>query len=110
MHWGFHRDWRQCGTFNVEPYILTNVPDDGGQGRGLDDGAILGRVPRRKRGDGSASTAPASPGGRATHGASAEGDGSAAADDGSARRQPRARRAPRRRPTIPAPVTPRTCG
>src|SRR3569623_3244162 len=29
---GFYRNWRQCGTFNVEPYILTEVPDDGGAG------------------------------------------------------------------------------
>ena len=26
MRWGFHRDWRQCGTFNVEPYILSDIP------------------------------------------------------------------------------------
>src|SRR4029079_5254014 len=34
--WGFYRTGRQCGTFNVEPYILTDVPDDGGKGA-LDD-------------------------------------------------------------------------
>jgi TonB family protein len=26
MRWGFYRNWRQCGTFNVEPYILTDIP------------------------------------------------------------------------------------
>ncbi|HEX7840400.1 MAG TPA: TonB family protein, partial [Kofleriaceae bacterium] len=40
LRWGFYRNWRQCGTFNVEPYILTEVPDDGGQGV-LDDSAMV---------------------------------------------------------------------
>ena len=40
LRWGFYRNWRQCGTFNVEPYILTSVPDDGGAGV-LDDGAMV---------------------------------------------------------------------
>jgi TonB family protein len=40
LRWGFYRNWRQCGTFNVEPYILTEVPDDGGKGH-LDDGAMV---------------------------------------------------------------------
>lgn len=40
LRWGFYRNWRQCGTFNVEPYILTEVPDDGGAGV-LDDGAMV---------------------------------------------------------------------
>jgi TonB family protein len=39
LRWGFYRNWRQCGTFNVEPYILTDVPDDGG--KGLDDGEMV---------------------------------------------------------------------
>ncbi|HEX3761429.1 MAG TPA: TonB family protein [Kofleriaceae bacterium] len=43
LRWGFYRNWRQCGTFNVEPYILTEVPDDGGQGV-LDDGAMVRNV------------------------------------------------------------------
>jgi TonB family protein len=25
LRWGFYRNWRQCGTFNVEPYILTEI-------------------------------------------------------------------------------------
>ncbi len=29
MRWGFHRDHRQCGTFNAEPFIL---PTPGGSG------------------------------------------------------------------------------
>jgi hypothetical protein len=40
LRWGFYRNWRQCGTFNVEPYILTEVPDDGGKGV-LDDGQMV---------------------------------------------------------------------
>jgi TonB family protein len=43
LRWGFYRNWRQCGTFNVEPYILTSVPDDGGVGH-LDDGAMVANV------------------------------------------------------------------
>ncbi|MBK9030151.1 MAG: hypothetical protein IPL61_02230 [Myxococcales bacterium] len=27
FRWGFYRNWRQCGTFNVEPYILSSVPN-----------------------------------------------------------------------------------
>lgn len=26
LRWGFYRNWRQCGTFNVETYILTDIP------------------------------------------------------------------------------------
>ncbi|MCS6798390.1 MAG: TonB C-terminal domain-containing protein [Myxococcota bacterium] len=26
LHWAFHRNERQCGTFNAEPYILPNPP------------------------------------------------------------------------------------
>ena len=26
LRWGFYRNWRQCGTFNVEPYILSSIP------------------------------------------------------------------------------------
>jgi TonB family protein len=40
LRWGFYRNWRQCGTFNAEPFILTSVPDDGGVGA-LDDGAMV---------------------------------------------------------------------
>jgi TonB family protein len=43
LRWGFYRNWRQCGTFNVEPYILSEVPDDGGKGH-LDDGTMVANV------------------------------------------------------------------
>lgn len=43
LRWGFYRNWRQCGTFNVEPYILTEVPEDNGVGV-LDDGAMVKNV------------------------------------------------------------------
>jgi hypothetical protein len=48
LRWGFYRNWRQCGTFNVEPYILTEVPEDNGVGV-LDDGAMvknIGKMPK----------------------------------------------------------------
>lgn len=51
LRWGFYRNWRQCGTFNVEPYILTEVADDGGKGT-LDDGALVrntAKLPGKKR-------------------------------------------------------------
>lgn len=38
LRWAFYRNWRQCGTFNVEPYILTDVADDD---KGLDDGELV---------------------------------------------------------------------
>jgi hypothetical protein len=50
LRWGFYRNWRQCGTFNVEPYILTEVPDD--DGKGLDDGELVrntAKLPGKKR-------------------------------------------------------------
>jgi TonB family protein len=53
LRWGFYRNWRQCGTFNAEPYILTSVPDDGGDGA-LDDGTMVANVaklPGSKRKD-----------------------------------------------------------
>jgi len=53
LRWGFYRNWRQCGTFNVEPYILTEVPDDGGAGV-LDDGAMVknvAKLPGKHKGD-----------------------------------------------------------
>jgi TonB family protein len=51
LRWGFYRNWRQCGTFNVEPYILTEVPDDGGKGT-LDDGTMVAntaKLPGKKK-------------------------------------------------------------
>ena len=64
LRWGFYRNWRQCGTFNAEPYILTEVPDDGGVGV-LDDGAMvknIAKLPGSKRAGGR----PATPGPLAT--------------------------------------------
>jgi outer membrane biosynthesis protein TonB len=26
LRWGFYRNWRQCGTFNAHPFILTDIP------------------------------------------------------------------------------------
>lgn len=52
LRWAFYRNWRQCGTFNAEPYILTEVPDDG-EGS-FDDGDMVrnvGKVPGSKRQD-----------------------------------------------------------
>ncbi|MCX5742855.1 MAG: hypothetical protein NT062_10200 [Proteobacteria bacterium] len=47
LRWGFYRNWRQCGTFNVEPYILTSVPEGNDVGA-LDgpDGNKPGKQPR----------------------------------------------------------------
>lgn len=50
LRWGFYRNWRQCGTFNVEPYILTDIPPDSDQGV-LDDGALVrntGKLPGKR--------------------------------------------------------------
>ncbi|HEU4614267.1 MAG TPA: TonB family protein, partial [Kofleriaceae bacterium] len=44
LRWGFYRNWRQCGTFNVEPYILTDVADDDGGPGVLDDGQMVANV------------------------------------------------------------------
>jgi TonB family protein len=46
MRWGFYRNWRQCGTFNAEPYILTEVP--GGGADQIDDSALVSAVDRKK--------------------------------------------------------------
>jgi outer membrane biosynthesis protein TonB len=51
LRWGFYRNGRQCSTANAEPYILTEVPDDGGVGA-LDDGTMVknvGKLPGSKR-------------------------------------------------------------
>ncbi|HEU5057705.1 MAG TPA: TonB family protein, partial [Kofleriaceae bacterium] len=44
LHWAFHRDWRQCGTFGAEPYILTTPPRGGPRDKGMSDGEMLGRA------------------------------------------------------------------
>jgi hypothetical protein len=48
LHWAFHRDWRQCGTFGAEPYILTTPPKGGQRDRGLSDGDVFGKTGRKK--------------------------------------------------------------
>ncbi|MBS1121042.1 MAG: hypothetical protein H6Q90_3270 [Deltaproteobacteria bacterium] len=52
LRWGFYRNWRQCGTFNVEPYILTDVADDGPDSGALDDGTLVrntAKAPGKKK-------------------------------------------------------------
>jgi hypothetical protein len=44
MHWAFHRDWRQCGTFGAEPFILTTP--GGNHDKGMDDRNMLRRTAR----------------------------------------------------------------
>ncbi len=47
MHWSFHRDWRQCGTFGAEPFILSSVRAGGD--RGMDDSQLLRNGRRRSK-------------------------------------------------------------
>lgn len=47
MHWSFHRDWRQCGTFGAEPFILSSPGRNRDQG--MDDTQLLRASPRRKK-------------------------------------------------------------
>jgi TonB family protein len=46
MRWGFYRNWRQCGTFNAEPYILTEVPTDTGDAGESMDTTLARNRPR----------------------------------------------------------------
>src|SRR5512140_2128656 len=73
LRWGFYRNWRQCGTFNVEPYILTEVPDDNGAGV-LDDGAMVANVAKV-------------PGAKKHHGAPPVGTKTVTPDDGLAKQK-----------------------
>jgi TonB family protein len=45
MHWNFYRDWRQCYTGGVHPFILAKAPKDEGS-RSMDDQMV--RSMRRK--------------------------------------------------------------
>ena len=48
MHWNFHRDWRQCGTFGAHPFILSTAPKQRDKGPGQDaDGAFEETLRRR---------------------------------------------------------------
>jgi hypothetical protein len=57
MHWDFHRDWRQCGTFGVQPFILSEARA-ADRDRGIDDGDIVRGVPRRRGERGGGSSGP----------------------------------------------------
>jgi TonB family protein len=47
LHWGFYRNHRQCGTFNAQPFILSEAPaEDTGQ---ASDSDMLRRMPRQAR-------------------------------------------------------------
>lgn len=46
IHWSFHRNHRQCGTFNARPYILAKAPSS----KGIDDGKMLREQWRSKHG------------------------------------------------------------
>jgi TonB family protein len=48
MHWAFHRDWRQCGTFGVQPFILAEAPQKQKDG-GFSDGDLVKNRPRVRR-------------------------------------------------------------
>jgi hypothetical protein len=45
IHWGFYRNYRQCGTFNAQPFILSEAPKDADT---IDDSAMVRNMPRRK--------------------------------------------------------------
>ena len=49
MHWRFHRDQRQCGTFGVDPYILTKPPKGPVDGDMTEVGRAGGKGPRGLR-------------------------------------------------------------
>jgi hypothetical protein len=45
IHWGFYRDYRQCGTFNAQPFILSEAPKGADT---VDDSALVRNMPRRR--------------------------------------------------------------
>jgi outer membrane biosynthesis protein TonB len=57
LHWTFHRDWRQCGTFSAEPFIL--AAPRGKHDSGFDDSAILRSSGRRAKRSAASKRAPA---------------------------------------------------
>lgn len=57
MRWGFYRNWRQCGTFNSEPYILSEAPAD--SANAINDADLV-----RKGGGRTAATGTSGAGGR----------------------------------------------
>jgi TonB family protein len=47
LHWAFYRNHRQCGTFNAQPFILSEAPvEDPAQ---ASDSDLLRRMPRQAR-------------------------------------------------------------
>lgn len=46
LHWGFYRNHRQCGTFNAQPFILSEAPAEDAQ---ASDDDLLRRMPRHAR-------------------------------------------------------------
>lgn len=46
IHWGFYRNNRQCGTFNANPFILSEAPDGDSA---IDDSQLVRNVPLKKR-------------------------------------------------------------
>ena len=48
MHWHFHRDWRQCGTFGVQPFILAEAPQKD-RDTGFSDGDMVKNRPRIRK-------------------------------------------------------------
>ncbi|MEM9491192.1 MAG: hypothetical protein AAGC55_18735, partial [Myxococcota bacterium] len=54
MHWGFYRNHRACGTFNVQPFILKDPPK-GSDNAG--DASLVRSLPRSRRRGTSNSTA-----------------------------------------------------
>ncbi len=78
LRWGFYRNWRQCGTFNVEPYILTDIP---GGVEPLEAGTEGGQR-KTARGDAPVTPDPSEPAG--AHG---DGDGHDHSADGGGDRE-----------------------
>ncbi len=62
LRWGFYRNWRQCGTFNAHPFILTEIPGgivpiDGDAGKAK---PVTGGAPVTPQEGGGAGAAPKS--------------------------------------------------
>ncbi len=47
LHWGFYRNYRQCGTFNAQPFILTEAPEE--HADHVSDSDLVRRIPRHAR-------------------------------------------------------------
>jgi chemotaxis protein histidine kinase CheA len=101
LHWRFHRDQRQCGTFGVDPFILTTPPKGpidttarevgkGRSGNGLTEGSPVPSAPKMRR------RAPA-PAPAPSRGGGGDGDGEGSGTEGgSTGARPSSSRAPAR--------------